>query len=91
MTYRIALASLTLAATAFALQATAAESVGEAASNAAKTTGALAQRRGDLANLVSNANTTAAAIADENASFNQALLLLPGTLRLFEHHEHSLA
>ena len=48
--------------------------------NAAKTTGALAQRRGDLANLVSNANTTAAAIA-ENASFNQALLLLPGTLR----------
>jgi phospholipid/cholesterol/gamma-HCH transport system substrate-binding protein len=49
--------------------------------NAAKTTGALAQRRGDLANLVSNTNTTAAAIADENASFNQALLLLPGTLR----------
>jgi phospholipid/cholesterol/gamma-HCH transport system substrate-binding protein len=49
--------------------------------NAARTTGALAQRRGDLANLVSNTNTTAAAIADENASFNQALLLLPGTLR----------
>ena len=49
--------------------------------NAAKTTGALASRRGDLANLVSNTNTTAAAIADENASFNQALTLLPGTLR----------
>jgi phospholipid/cholesterol/gamma-HCH transport system substrate-binding protein len=49
--------------------------------NAARTTGALAQRRGDLANLVSNTNTTMAAIADENASFNQALLLLPGTLR----------
>jgi phospholipid/cholesterol/gamma-HCH transport system substrate-binding protein len=49
--------------------------------NAAKTTGALAQRRGDLANLVSNTNTTAAAIADENASFDQALQLLPGTLR----------
>ena len=49
--------------------------------NAAKTTGALAQRRGDLANLVSNTNTTAAAIADENASFDQALTLLPGTLR----------
>jgi phospholipid/cholesterol/gamma-HCH transport system substrate-binding protein len=49
--------------------------------NAARTTNALAQRRGDLANLVSNANTTAAAVADENASFNQALALLPGTLR----------
>jgi len=49
--------------------------------NAAKTTGALAQRRGDLADLVSNTNTTAAAIADENASFDQALTLLPGTLR----------
>jgi phospholipid/cholesterol/gamma-HCH transport system substrate-binding protein len=49
--------------------------------NAAKTTGALAQRRGDLANLVSNANTTAAAIGDENVSLNQALQLLPGTLR----------
>jgi phospholipid/cholesterol/gamma-HCH transport system substrate-binding protein len=49
--------------------------------NAARTTGALAQRRVDLANLVSNTNTTMAAIAGENASFNQALLLLPGTLR----------
>ena len=34
--------------------------------NAARTTNALAQRRGDLANLVTNANTTAAAIGDEN-------------------------
>jgi phospholipid/cholesterol/gamma-HCH transport system substrate-binding protein len=49
--------------------------------NAARTTGALAQRRGDLANLVSNANATAAAIGAENVSFNQALQLLPGTLR----------
>ena len=49
--------------------------------NAARTTGALASRRVDLANLVSNANTTTAAIGDENASFNQALALLPGTLR----------
>jgi phospholipid/cholesterol/gamma-HCH transport system substrate-binding protein len=49
--------------------------------NTARTTNALAQRRGDLANLVSNANTTAAAVADENASFNQALAVLPGTLR----------
>jgi phospholipid/cholesterol/gamma-HCH transport system substrate-binding protein len=49
--------------------------------NAAKTTGALAQRRGDLANLVSNANTTATAIGAENVSLNQALQLLPGALR----------
>jgi phospholipid/cholesterol/gamma-HCH transport system substrate-binding protein len=49
--------------------------------NAAKTSGALAQRRGDLSNLVSNANSTASAIAAENVSFNQALQLLPGTLR----------
>jgi phospholipid/cholesterol/gamma-HCH transport system substrate-binding protein len=49
--------------------------------NASRTVGALAQRRGDLANLVSNANTTAAAIGDENVSLNQALGLLPGTLR----------
>jgi phospholipid/cholesterol/gamma-HCH transport system substrate-binding protein len=49
--------------------------------NAAKTTGALAQRRGDLANLVSNANATATAIGAENVSLNQALRLLPGTLR----------
>ena len=45
--------------------------------NAAKTTGALAQRRGDLANLVSNTNTTAAAIAAENTSFNQAPAAAP--------------
>jgi phospholipid/cholesterol/gamma-HCH transport system substrate-binding protein len=49
--------------------------------NAAKTTNALASRRGDLSNLVSNANTTASAISAENTSFNQALQLLPGTLR----------
>jgi phospholipid/cholesterol/gamma-HCH transport system substrate-binding protein len=45
------------------------------------TTGALASRRDDLAALVGNANTTAKAIADENASFSRALLLLPDTLR----------
>jgi phospholipid/cholesterol/gamma-HCH transport system substrate-binding protein len=49
--------------------------------NAARTTNALAQRRGDLANLVTNANTTAAAIGDENVSLNQALRVLPDTLR----------
>jgi phospholipid/cholesterol/gamma-HCH transport system substrate-binding protein len=49
--------------------------------NASRAVGALAQRRGDLANLVTNANTTAAAIGDENVSLNQALALLPATLR----------
>ncbi len=42
---------------------------------------AVAQRRRDLTSLVSNANTTAAAIGDENLSLSRALLLLPGTLR----------
>jgi phospholipid/cholesterol/gamma-HCH transport system substrate-binding protein len=42
---------------------------------------AVAQRRGDLASLVGNANTTAAAIGDENVALSQALTVLPGTLR----------
>ena len=42
---------------------------------------AVAQRRGDLASLVGNANTTAAAIGDENQSLSQALDVLPVTLR----------
>jgi phospholipid/cholesterol/gamma-HCH transport system substrate-binding protein len=46
-----------------------------------RTVGALAARRDDLANLVTNANTTAAAIGDENASLSRALGLLPDTLR----------
>jgi phospholipid/cholesterol/gamma-HCH transport system substrate-binding protein len=49
--------------------------------NSSRTVGAIAQRRDDLANLVSNANTTAAAIADENSAFDQSLALLPSTLR----------
>jgi phospholipid/cholesterol/gamma-HCH transport system substrate-binding protein len=49
--------------------------------NAGRTTNALAQRRGDLSNLVSNANTTASAIAAENVSLDQALQVLPETLR----------
>ncbi len=49
--------------------------------NSASAVGALAQRRGDLADLVTNANTTAQAIGSEHASLNQALGLLPGTLR----------
>ena len=41
----------------------------------------LSERSGDLTGLVSNGNATLGAIADENASFDQALALLPGTLR----------
>jgi phospholipid/cholesterol/gamma-HCH transport system substrate-binding protein len=43
--------------------------------------GALAERRDDLADLVSNANATARAIGDENAALARALGLLPPTLR----------
>jgi phospholipid/cholesterol/gamma-HCH transport system substrate-binding protein len=49
--------------------------------NASKTVGALAERRDDLANLVSNANATTTAIGDENVALNEALGFLPGTLR----------
>src|SRR3954453_13687584 len=41
----------------------------------------LASRRGALPSLVSNANTTAAAIGDENTSLAHALDVLPDTLR----------
>jgi phospholipid/cholesterol/gamma-HCH transport system substrate-binding protein len=43
--------------------------------------GALAQRRGELTSLVSNANRTAGAIAAENSSLASTLELLPPTLR----------
>jgi phospholipid/cholesterol/gamma-HCH transport system substrate-binding protein len=49
--------------------------------NSQRTVTAIAARRGDLSSLVSNANTTAAAIGQENASLARALGLLPGTLR----------
>jgi phospholipid/cholesterol/gamma-HCH transport system substrate-binding protein len=49
--------------------------------NSSKTVGAIAERRDDLANLVSNANATATAIGNENVSLDQALAILPGTLR----------
>jgi phospholipid/cholesterol/gamma-HCH transport system substrate-binding protein len=47
----------------------------------AATVSAIAERRDDLANLVSNTNTAMAAIGDESTSLQQALQLLPGTLR----------
>ena len=43
--------------------------------------GAIAERRGDLTSLVSNANTTAGAIADESQSLGRTLELAPSTLR----------
>ena len=42
---------------------------------------AIAERRDDLTNLVTNANATARAIGDENAALARALGLLPSTLR----------
>ena len=47
----------------------------------AQVVSAVAERRDDLAGLVSNANTTAQAIGDENVALGRALGLLPGTLR----------
>ncbi len=47
----------------------------------AETVTALDARRGDLAGLVGNANTTAKAIGDENVALGRALGLLPDTLR----------
>ena len=47
----------------------------------ARATTALAERRGDLSSLVSNANTTSAAIGSQSASLNRALKALPNTLR----------
>lgn len=43
--------------------------------------GAIAERRDDLTDLVTNANTTARAIGDENVALGRALGLLPPTLR----------
>jgi phospholipid/cholesterol/gamma-HCH transport system substrate-binding protein len=47
----------------------------------ARATTALAERRGDVSELVSNANTASGAIASESDSLNEALSALPRTLR----------
>ena len=47
----------------------------------AKTVSAIAERSGELEQLVSNTNTAFGAIADENVALQQALTLLPDTLR----------
>ena len=50
-------------------------------SDTSQVVAAIAARRGDLAALVGNANSTAAAIGDENRSLARTLDLLPPTLR----------
>jgi phospholipid/cholesterol/gamma-HCH transport system substrate-binding protein len=49
--------------------------------NSSRVVTAIAARRDDLAGLVTNANATTGAIAAENKALEQALGLLPGTLR----------
>ena len=49
--------------------------------NGAKTVTAISERRDDLTNLVSNANTFLGSIADQNAALDRSLQLLPPTLR----------
>jgi phospholipid/cholesterol/gamma-HCH transport system substrate-binding protein len=49
--------------------------------NSSKAVTAIAERRDDLADLVSNTNETASAIGSENAALARALGLLPTTLR----------
>ena len=49
--------------------------------NSSRAVTAVAERRDDLADLVGNTDTTAAAIASQNVAFDQALTLLPLTLR----------
>jgi phospholipid/cholesterol/gamma-HCH transport system substrate-binding protein len=50
-------------------------------SDSAKLVTDLADRRSDLTQLVSNANTTAGAIASENSALSESLTLLPATMR----------
>ena len=49
--------------------------------NSSRAVTAVAERRDDLSGLVTNANATAGAIADENVALSRALELLPTTLR----------
>src|SRR5215213_5634267 len=49
--------------------------------NSSRAVTAIAEKRDDLADLVGNTNATAAAIASEDAALEQALGLLPTTLR----------
>ena len=50
----------------------------------------MAERRADLSALTQNANVALGAIANENRSFDQALVALPGTLRQANTTFHNL-
>lgn len=54
--------------------------LGKAVTSTAKAMGAIASRRSDLTNLITNSNSFAAAIASQNASLAEGLSQLPATL-----------
>lgn len=58
--------------------------------NGASVVSAVAQRRADLSSLTQNANIALGSIANENRSFDQALVALPGTLRQANTTFHNL-
>jgi phospholipid/cholesterol/gamma-HCH transport system substrate-binding protein len=58
--------------------------------NGASVVSSVAERRSDLSALTQNANVALGAIANENRSFDQALVALPGTLRQANTTFHNL-
>ncbi len=58
--------------------------------NGASVVSSVAERRADLSALTQNANVALGAIANENRSFDQALVALPGTLRQANTTFHNL-
>ena len=58
--------------------------------NGASVVSAVAQRRADLSALTQNANVALGAVANQNRSFDQALVALPGTLRQANTTFHNL-
>ena len=58
--------------------------------NGASVVSSVAERRADLSALTQNANVALGAIANENQSFDQALVALPGTLRQANTTFHNL-
>ena len=58
--------------------------------NGANIVSAVAERRADLSSLTQNANIALGSIANENRSFDQALVALPGTLRQANTTFHNL-
>jgi phospholipid/cholesterol/gamma-HCH transport system substrate-binding protein len=58
--------------------------------NGASVVSSLAERRADLSALTQNANEALGAVANQNRSFDQALVALPGTLRQANTTFHNL-